>query len=452
MKAHQQSEPAHREHGPRRTPDHAEHATGPAQVLALQRTVGNAAVADELAARSSVHEVLRSPGRPLGESVRTDMESRLDADFTDVRLHTDAVAQRSADEVGARAWTSGSHVVIGRDGTDDHTLAHELTHVLQQRSGPVAGTDDGTGLRISDPADRFERDAETNATRAMSGAATSVHDTAVARSLGTQQIQRITSYSESGVDYQVSESGLFAIVDGERQIWARPGVRVSGALIRNPAGDRTIAGQPYLEYQISNWILKDCLHTAEEIINGLPGQLHSARDLDLVGAGPSEGRYSRIKADTGRWRQFGGSEEQNITNARAFGGPNNADAAPGLGEAFVILATLPRTQQMSPYHAGAVVGIDGSDRVTLEEWDLRGEVSRGEAHMYKVGSARRSFHGVWGAEGRYFGAHEPITVVISAVARPPTGLNTRTRDLNVFGPNTFGDEADRTTTGWPPSP
>ncbi|MFT7840459.1 DUF4157 domain-containing protein [Saccharothrix sp. BKS2] len=153
-------------------------------LLALQRQVGNAAVAgmidvlrassgspaaeDEQQQENQVRSVLGSAGRPLDEPVRQDMEARFRADFSEVRVHTDTVAQRSAQQVGARAYTSGNHVVIGADGTDPHTLAHELTHVVQQRSGPVAGTDAGNGLRLSDPSDRFEREAESNATRVMS--------------------------------------------------------------------------------------------------------------------------------------------------------------------------------------------------------------------------------------------------------------------------------------------
>ncbi|MFY1691464.1 DUF4157 domain-containing protein [Plantactinospora sp. WMMB782] len=114
-----------------------------------------------------MHEVLRSPGRPLDAPIRTEMEARLDADFSDVRIHTDRAARASATEVGARAYTSGNHVVIGEEGSDPHLLAHELTHVMQQREGPVAGTDHGSGLRISDPSDRDERAAEANATRVM---------------------------------------------------------------------------------------------------------------------------------------------------------------------------------------------------------------------------------------------------------------------------------------------
>lgn len=153
-------------------------------LLDLQRTAGNRVVSRLLDAeldtvpdavpdsapvqRSSVNEVLDSPGTPLAAPVRSEMEARLGADFSDVRLHTGSAAQRSASEIGARAYTSGTHVVIGSGGTDKHTLAHELTHVIQQRQGPVAGTDNGSGLSISDPSDRFEREAEANARRAMS--------------------------------------------------------------------------------------------------------------------------------------------------------------------------------------------------------------------------------------------------------------------------------------------
>ncbi|WP_148668720.1 DUF4157 domain-containing protein, partial [Streptomyces sp. WAC05950] len=117
--------------------------------------------------RSAVHDVLRAPGRPMDNATRTDMEARLGADFSDVRIHDNSAAKASAAEVGARAYTSGSHVVIGAGGNDKHTLAHELTHVIQQRQGPVAGTDNGAGLKVSDPSDRYEREAEANASRVM---------------------------------------------------------------------------------------------------------------------------------------------------------------------------------------------------------------------------------------------------------------------------------------------
>nr|BFD96257.1 hypothetical protein KitaXyl93_76170 [Kitasatospora sp. Xyl93] len=184
MHAHRRPERKSSE-GPRRTagPDVGATGQGPARarlltaadLSGLQRSVGNAAVGRMLAEHGSraggpaaaVHEVLRGAGRPLDDRTRTDMEGRLGADFSDVRLHTGPAAKASAAEIGARAYTSGNDVVIGEGGADRRTLAHELTHVIQQRSGAVAGTDNGSGLRISDPADSFEREAEANATRAL---------------------------------------------------------------------------------------------------------------------------------------------------------------------------------------------------------------------------------------------------------------------------------------------
>jgi hypothetical protein len=136
----------------------------PASIAALQRRVGNAAVTRMLAG-----DVLRSPGRPLDESTRTEMQARLGADFSSVRVHSGPLARRSATQLGARAYTAGEHVVIGPGGADRHTLAHELTHVVQQRAGQVDGTDNGAGYRVSDPADRFEVAAERNARRVLSG-------------------------------------------------------------------------------------------------------------------------------------------------------------------------------------------------------------------------------------------------------------------------------------------
>ncbi|MFF3726779.1 DUF4157 domain-containing protein [Streptomyces erythrochromogenes] len=178
----------------RRTAAPQQEAAAPVGLMGLQASAGNAAVvqmlrraghgrdeeqhrhtdgcghqqsAQHAVQRSAVHDVLRTPGRPMDAATRSDMEARLGADFSDVRIHDNGAAKASAAEVGARAYTSGSHVVIGAGGSDKHTLAHELTHVIQQRQGPVAGTDNGSGLKVSDPSDRFEREAEANASRVM---------------------------------------------------------------------------------------------------------------------------------------------------------------------------------------------------------------------------------------------------------------------------------------------
>ena len=153
---------------------------GPAGLLGLQRAVGNAGVGALVSEeeRSPVHDVVGSgSGSPLDTDTRADMESRLGHDFSDVRVHTDSRAHDSATAVNAHAYTVGSNVVFQRDKYDPSStegrtmLAHELTHVVQQRSGPVDGTPTGGGIQVSDPSDRFEREAAANAERAMSAPA-----------------------------------------------------------------------------------------------------------------------------------------------------------------------------------------------------------------------------------------------------------------------------------------
>jgi hypothetical protein len=152
---------------------------GPRGILALQRAVGNSGLrgmAEE--ERSPVLDVVSSGGgQPLEEPVRADMEGRLGHSFSDVRVHTGDAAHDSAASVNAHAYTVGSNIVFQRDKYDPGSdtgrtmLAHELTHVVQQRSGPVDGTATGTGARVSDPSDRFEREAAATAERAMSAPA-----------------------------------------------------------------------------------------------------------------------------------------------------------------------------------------------------------------------------------------------------------------------------------------
>ena len=151
-------------------------ALTPAAVMHLQKTAGNASVSAALEEQeaSPVKDVVGAGGTPLDGETRGFMESRLGADFSHVRVHTDARASESAQSVQAQAYTVGTDVVFqsGKYAPESDSgkrmLAHELTHVVQQRSGPVDGTPAGGGIKISNPADRFEQAAETSADHVMS--------------------------------------------------------------------------------------------------------------------------------------------------------------------------------------------------------------------------------------------------------------------------------------------
>ena len=157
-------------------------ALGTNALLHLQRAAGNAGTAALVSGaeeeESPVKDVITSSGQSLDNDTKNDMESRFGADFSDVEVHTDPKAADSARSVSAQAYTVGNHVVFGdgkyQPATDEgrHMIAHELTHVVQQRSGPVDGTPAGGGVKVSDPGDRYEREADQNASDVLAPTAT----------------------------------------------------------------------------------------------------------------------------------------------------------------------------------------------------------------------------------------------------------------------------------------
>jgi hypothetical protein len=86
-----------------------------------------------------IDDVLRSPGEPLDTATRATMESRFGHDFSKVRVHTGARADGSARSIQrACLYGSGGTSSLRRhrasaDPAHVHLLAHELTHVVQQR-------------------------------------------------------------------------------------------------------------------------------------------------------------------------------------------------------------------------------------------------------------------------------------------------------------------------------
>ena len=94
------------------------------------------------------------PGRPLDAGVRERMESSFGADFSEVRVHDDEVANQASRALAARAFTRGSDIYFARGESlaDTTLLAHELTHVVQQnpqitRSASVDRTSEATEVQ-----------------------------------------------------------------------------------------------------------------------------------------------------------------------------------------------------------------------------------------------------------------------------------------------------------------
>ena len=124
-----------------------------------QQQVRSEDAANELASRS---------GAELPANVRQPLESQFDADFSQVRVHSDRAAAQATSALGARAFTVGRHIAFNQgeykpaSAAGQRLLAHELTHVVQQSGASV-----GRAVFKRDAGQ--EHEADTAADRTVQG-------------------------------------------------------------------------------------------------------------------------------------------------------------------------------------------------------------------------------------------------------------------------------------------
>jgi hypothetical protein len=79
-------------------------------------------------------------GNPLATPVKTEMESGFGQNFSNVRVHTGSNAIQMSRDIGAKAFTNGNNIYFNSNtynpgsASGKRLLAHELTHVVQQKS------------------------------------------------------------------------------------------------------------------------------------------------------------------------------------------------------------------------------------------------------------------------------------------------------------------------------
>lgn len=143
--------------------------------LDLQQTAGNTATTSLLQPTPGdlVRSVVSAPGRSLEPSVAETVSAATGGDTSRIRVHEGPEAAEAAAAVDAEMFASGTDIVAP-EGLDVSTAegmfkaVHEVHHIVnQQAKGPVEGTDTGDGLRISDPGDRHEREADEVAAEAV---------------------------------------------------------------------------------------------------------------------------------------------------------------------------------------------------------------------------------------------------------------------------------------------
>ena len=135
-------------------------------------------------------ESSRGGGQSLDRGVQAQMGQALNADFSGVRVHTDAGADGLNQSLSARAFTTGRDIYFrqgeynpGNSGGRE-LLAHELTHVVQQNPDKVQTKSDDDGIQtscgcggatsgpqmklsVSQPGDQYEQEADRVASAVM---------------------------------------------------------------------------------------------------------------------------------------------------------------------------------------------------------------------------------------------------------------------------------------------
>ncbi len=122
----------------------------------------------------------RGGGLPLPAATQSFMEDRLNVDLAHVRIHADAEASQLNQLLHSYAFTVGADIYFAagmyRPGTIEgqRLLAHELTHVVQQRKSPSPSYGLAS-VSVSDPADASEREADEVAGKIEAGERVEVH-------------------------------------------------------------------------------------------------------------------------------------------------------------------------------------------------------------------------------------------------------------------------------------
>src|SRR6185437_13432653 len=110
----------------------------------------------------------RGGGSALDAGTRANMESGFGTSFADVRVHQDSQSDMLNRRLTSHAFTTGNDIFLRGDAnaSDGQLMAHELTHVVQQRS--MSG---GGAMSVGAAGDSHEHEADATASAVLSGSA-----------------------------------------------------------------------------------------------------------------------------------------------------------------------------------------------------------------------------------------------------------------------------------------
>ncbi|MFL5925976.1 MAG: DUF4157 domain-containing protein, partial [Gaiellaceae bacterium] len=163
-------------------------------------------------------EQQRGGGHELDTGARAKLEGALDHDFSDVRIHDDSTAHDLSQSISAEAFTTGSDVFFqsGKydtsSGEGQKLLAHELTHVVQQRASSPTSE-----MTVSDPGDASELEAAAVADRVSSASAPTTPAAGTVSRSGDEEEVQMSRVDRAEEEEQVQMSRVDRAAEEEEQ-------------------------------------------------------------------------------------------------------------------------------------------------------------------------------------------------------------------------------------------
>lgn len=146
-----------------------------------------------------------SGGMPLAANQKSFFESGIGYDFSDVKIHTGSEASQSAKNINALAYTHGNNIVFGEGqyqpdtDTGKKLLAHELTHVVQQKGNAMVQRQEVVDMPATTIHSGMPSDLSSLSTPPPPGSMTLTLDTAQIE-LNSQLPTTVLPFTASGWD------------------------------------------------------------------------------------------------------------------------------------------------------------------------------------------------------------------------------------------------------------
>jgi uncharacterized protein DUF4157 len=213
----------------------------------------------------------KGSGRPMDNGTRSFMESRFNADFSGVRVHTDASAVQMNSQISAQAFTHGNNIYFNSGkynpdtGNGKHLLAHELTHTIQQGKSKSVQPFLSTEInRSTDNVSANEEKEETIQAKEETG------------TKSRPELQKAVAYAKSQIGkvnaQQKNKDGTragwehlkeyFQVAMGQEKVIPEGGVQTAGSILeKNIKYSGTTKGPPpnVANPPQSAWINKDVM-------------------------------------------------------------------------------------------------------------------------------------------------------------------------------------------------